>query len=151
MRTSILPLVVLFILSGSVFGQIDWRKFDPSNSGSPNDIPGSFDDIKGLSKVCVIADKESRKAILKELKKQPAFIIVDKLADAEFVLVYSTISPEWNTQFDRGMTETGRLVAYVRRNGKRVVAWSEKTTDRAFYGNTAHDLIDKFLKRAKKL
>jgi hypothetical protein len=116
-----------------------------------NDLPtvGSFDDIKDLSKVYVAADNESRKAILKELNKQPAFSLVDKPEEAQFFLEYKTISRQQFSVFTGGTTETGQLDAYVRHDGKKIVAWSESMTAGGFKGDTAHRLIGKFLKRVK--
>jgi hypothetical protein len=115
MRIPIFLFCVLVAFSGRALGQ--------------NDLPtiGTFDDIKGLSKVYIVADNESRKAILKELKKQPAFMLADKPDDAEFFLQYKTISRQQFSVFTGGTTETGQLDAYVRRDGKKVVAWSEST------------------------
>ena len=135
MRISIVFFVVLLAFSGRTLGQ--------------NDLPtiGSFDDIKGLSKVYVVADNESRKPILKVLKKQPAFTLVDKPEDAEFFLEYKTISRQQFAMM--GTTETGQLDAYVRRDGKKVVAWSESTTGGGLKRDTANHLIKKFMKRVK--
>ena len=135
MRISIVFFVVLLAFSGRTLGQ--------------NDLPtiGSFDDIKGLSKVYVVADNESRKPILKELKKQAAFTLVDKPEDAEFFLEYKTTSRQQFAMM--GTTETGQLDAYVLRDGKKVVAWSESTTGGGFKGDTANHLIKKFMKRVK--
>jgi len=136
MKTATFLLIGLLVFVGRTLGQ--------------NDLPtiGTFDDIKGLSKGYVVADNESLKAMLKELKKQPAFTLVDKPDDAEFFLEYKTISRQ-QLGLTGGTTETGQLDAYVRRDGKKVVAWSQSTTGGGFKGDTAHRLIEKFLKRAK--
>lgn len=77
-------------------------------------------------------------------------MLVDKPDAAEFFLEYKTISRQQFSVFTGGTTETGQLDAYARRDGKKVVAWSESTTGGGFKGDTAHRLIEKFLKRVKK-
>ena len=119
-----------------------------------NDLPtiGSFDDIKGLSKTYVVADNESRKAILKELKKIPTITLVNTPDDAEFFLEYKTISRNEGAQIGifKITSETGQLDVYLHRDGKKVVAWSESTTGGGFKGDTARRLIEKFVKLIKK-
>lgn len=118
---------------------------------SQTDLPitGSIDDIKNRSKVYLIADNESRKAILKQLEKQKVFAIVNKPDDAEFFIEYKTISRQQLSMFG-GTTETGQMDVYIFRDNKKVIAWSESTTGGGFKGDTANRLIKKFLNATKK-
>lgn len=109
---------------------------------------GSIDDIKGLSKVYLIANAEARKAILKQFEKQKDFSVVDNPGAAEFFIEYKTISRQ---PFDiAGTTETGQLDVFVYRDKQKVIAWSESTTGGGFKGDTANRLIKKFFKVYRK-
>ena len=103
---------------------------------------------KALSKIYLVADNESRKAILKQFTKQKVFVIVDKPDDAEFFIEYKTISRQSFAMM--GTTETGQMDVFIYRDKKKVIAWSESTTGGGFKGDTANHLIKKFFKVAKK-
>lgn len=136
MKIYILTLIVMLAFSTISFGQTDLP------------IIGSISDIKGLSKVYIVADNESRKAILKQFEKQKVLSIVEKPDDAEFFIEYKTLSRQPFTT--GGTTETGQVDVFIYREKKKVIAWSESTTGGGFKGDTANRLIKKFLKILQK-
>ncbi len=127
----LLPIII-FLLSFSVFSQ--------------SDLPekGSLSDIHNKTKFYLVADNESRKAILKQIEKQKVFTVVDKSDDAEFFIEYKTISRQ--PIAIAGTTETGQMEVYIYRDKKKIIAWLESTTGGGFKGDTANRLIKKFLK-----
>ena len=136
MKIYILTLIVVLAFSAISFGQTELP------------IIGSISDIDGLSKVYLVADNESRKAIIKQFQKQKVLYLVEKPDDAQFFIEYKTISRQ---PFDiGGTTETGQMDVFIYREKKKVIAWSESTTGGGFKGDTANRLIKKFLKALNK-
>ncbi len=135
MKIYILTLTVILVFSAIGFGQTDLP------------ITGSIADIKDLSKIYVVADNESRKAILKQVKKQKIFVIVDNPDDAELFIEYKTISRRTVAMMT---TETGQMDVFIYRDKRKVIAWSDSSTGGGFNGDTANGLIKKFLKVTKK-
>ena len=131
-----MTLAVILVFSAIGFGQTDLP------------ITGSLPDIKDLSKLYLVADNKSRKAILKQFEKQKVFVIVDKPDDAELFIEYKTISRQPFAMM--GTTETGQMDVFIYRDKRKVMAWSESTTGGGFKGDTANRLIKKFLKVTKK-
>lgn len=93
-------------------------------------------------------DNESRKAVLKQIGKQKSWKIVEKPEDAEFFIEYKTISRQPLSPLG-GTTETGQMDIYIYRDKKKIIAWTESTTGGGFKGDTANNLIKKFLKDFK--
>lgn len=138
-RICLIVIVAIVALSGKIYAQSDLP------------VIGSLEDIKGLSKVYVIADTDSRKAIVKEIESSKGLSIVGDPADAEFFLEYKSISKDTRqTGIFRVTSEKGQLEAFVNRGGKKIVAFSESTTGSANKGDTAHRLTETFLKLQKK-
>mgnify|MGYP001771077515 FL=1 len=136
MKIYILTLIVVLAFAAISFGQTELP------------IIGSISDIDGLSKVYLVADNESRKAIIKQFQKQKVLYLVEKPDDAQFFIEYKTISRQ---PFGiGGTTETGQMDVFIYREKKKVIAWSESTTGGGFKGDTANRLIKKFLKALNK-
>src|SRR5436305_1881564 len=106
MKIYIFTLAVILVFSAIGLGQTDLP------------IIGSIDDIKDLSKVYLVADNESRKAILKQFEKQKDFVVVDKPDDAEFFIEYKTLSRQPIAIM--GTTETGQMDVFIYRDKKKV-------------------------------
>lgn len=130
----LLPLILL-VLSTFAFAQSDLPEI------------GKLDDLKGKTKVYVIADGDARKAMVKKLT-EAKFTIADKAEDAEFFAEYRTLSRQ--PIAIAGTTETGQLDVFIYRDKKKVIAWSASSTGGGFGGDTAKGLIGKFLKAQKK-
>ena len=133
----LLPLFLL-VLSSFAFGQ--------------SDLPdiGKLDDIKGRTKVYVIADGDSRKAMLKKLG-EAKLTIADKSDDAEFFMEYRTLSRQPFGILPGATTETGQIDVFIYREKKKVVVWSDSKTGGGFKGDTANQIIARFIKAFKKV
>lgn len=109
------------------------------------DLPdrGELADLKGMSKVYVVANAEHFKMVKKELAK--SFTLVNKADEADFFLEYKILSTSQNTSL-RIDSETCQLDAYLFRDKRKVVAWSESTFDGAF--STATQSLTKKFKKA---
>jgi hypothetical protein len=90
---------------------------------------GSVRDLKGKTKVCVIASPEQLKLVEKDLAEH--FVLVEKEADAEFVLEYHVLSQSKNDPH-KLHSELDRLDAFFYRDEKKVTAWSESRHNGAF-------------------
>lgn len=108
---------------------------------------GSINDLKGMTKVYVIADADSYKPIVKQLK---SLSVVSKPTDAEFFLEYKPLSE--TTVGPTGMhLATGEMSAYVvGRDGHKILAWSDSLTGGAFRGDTGSKLAKRFIKALDK-
>jgi hypothetical protein len=124
----LLPLIFLVFVS-SAFAQ--------------SDLPdiGSLADIKGKTKLYIIADAESRKPIIKRIDKQKGLAIVNKPDEAEFFLEYKTLSRERITSLEIPF-DTGQLDAFCYHDKKKVIAWSQSKIG----GYPPDALIKRFLK-----
>lgn len=109
---------------------------------------GSLADIKGLSKVYVIADADSLKRIEKQIGK--VFKSVNSPDDAEFFIDYKTLERERVTSLQIP-SETGQMDVYINRNSKKVIAWSMVEYGGGFRGDTPGALAKKFVKAWKAL
>lgn len=69
----LLPIFI-FLLAFSVFAQSDLP------------VSGKLSDIRDKTKFYLVADNESRKAVLKQLEKQKVFTIIEKSDDVSFLL-----------------------------------------------------------------
>jgi hypothetical protein len=82
--------------------------------------------LVGLRTCFVISDTvENRALLIKEMNKQyPQVRVVDWAADAEFFLESRVYDDGYPDPF-----KTTELVAYVKRNGQKVVVWTEWESD----------------------
>lgn len=104
---------------------------------------GDIADLKGKTRVYIVADGDAYTAINKAVAKR--LTVVSKSADAEFFLEYKTISRTTNPI--AGFTlENGQLDAYVLQDKSRLVAWSDHLTGGGFKGDTAKQLAQRFIK-----
>lgn len=109
------------------------------------DLPdrGEIADLKGMSKVYVVANAEHFKMVKKELAK--SFTLVNKADEADFFLEYKILSTKYDQQL-KLESETCQLDAYLFRDKRKVVAWSESTFDGVF--STATQSLTKKFKKA---
>lgn len=108
---------------------------------------GLISDLKGKTRVYVIAEGDAYKVINKAIAK--SLTVVNSEDAAEFFLEYKTVSR--STVGPTGMSlENGQLDAWLWREKKKVIAWSDSTTGGGFKGDTANKLIKRFLKDFKK-
>lgn len=114
-----------------------------------SDLPetGKLEDVKGKTKVYVIADGDARKAMVKKLS-DAKMTIADKADEAEFFAEYRTLSRQ--PIAIAGTTETGQLDIFIYRDKKKVIAWSASSTGGGFGGDTAKGLMSKFIKAVSK-
>lgn len=138
----LIPLL-FFFFTFSVFGQADLPEM------------GKLSDLNNDTKLYLIADNESRKAVLKQFKKQNVFTVVDKSEDAEFFIEYKTLSrPTGGLVFGGsgivGTSEIGQMDVFIYREKKKVIAWSGSTRGMVVNGDTANRLIKQFLKAVEK-
>ncbi len=107
---------------------------------------GSMTDLKGMSRVYVIADAANYKPVIKQLK---ALTVVTRPDDAQFFLEYKTLSQ--STVGVTGMhLATGEMNAYVTIDGHKILAWSDSLVGGAFKGDTASKLAKRFIKEWKR-
>lgn len=124
-------LILLFAVSA--YGQLPDR--------------GSLSDIKGLSRVYVIADADSLKRIERHTGK--VFKSVNGPDDAEFFIEYKTLDRERVTSLGIPF-ETGQMDVYINRQEKKVVAWSLVEKGGGFSGDTPGALAKKLVKAWKE-
>lgn len=84
-------------------------------------------ELIGLRNCFISSDTVQNRALLiKELKKQyPQVQVVDWAADADFFLETRELDDGHIEPFDETDYKTTELVAYVKRNGQKVVVWTE--------------------------
>ncbi len=116
---------------------------------------GKIADLKGKSKVYVIATAEHRKLILRELGKRQQIVNVDRAEDAEFFVEYKTLSREEPIGIVRGTGvsmpyENGQLDVFFLRDNKKVIAWSEARNVGWYKGLPSNVLTKEFLKELSK-
>lgn len=118
---------------------------------SQTDLPeyGKMPEIQNKTKFYLIADGESKKAVLKKVKAP--LTIVDRSEDAEFFLEYKTLSRQPFGILPGATTETGQMDAYYLRDKKKIIVWSESGTGGGFKGDSANKLFSKFLKAFTKI
>jgi hypothetical protein len=105
---------------------------------------GSLADIKGKSKVYIIADGENTKQILKAMKGQSAVVRVDRPEDAEFFLEYKEIADRRSETSLQLMVVTGQLDVYTYRDKRKVIAWTDSKVSGMHWPSLT--LTKKFLK-----
>lgn len=108
---------------------------------------GSLADIKGLSKVYIIADPDSLKRIEKHTAK--IFKSVNSPDDAEFFIEYKTLERERVTSLQIP-TETGQMDVYINRKDKKVIAWSMVEYGGGWSGDTPGALVKQLVKAFTK-
>lgn len=109
---------------------------------------GDITDLRGKTKVYVVADSIHRKGIEAVLSK--SFSLVNKPADAEIILEYKILSSEPIGTL--GMTiEDGQLDAYYYKNGRKTVAWSDGVGASGIHWNAGEKLAKRFIKEFKKM
>jgi hypothetical protein len=108
---TLIPLIIV-LLSAAAYAQ--------------SDLPdvGSIADLKGKTKVYIVADAQNTKWILKGLKDHPELVRVDHPDDAEFFLEYKETQQRQQVNSLFTMV-TGQLDVYFYRDKRRVVAWSD--------------------------
>lgn len=126
-------LLLLVLFASVTFGQLPDK--------------GSISDLKGKTKVYVVATTNNARYIEKELKK--TFQIVQKAADAEFFLEYKILSIMKSGSLGLD-DETGQLDAYFYQDKTKVVAWSESASS-GFRNEPNVTLPRKFVKAWKSL
>jgi hypothetical protein len=132
----LLPIFLL-LFAGCVFAQSDLPEI------------GKIEDVKGKSKVYLIADGESKKAMVKKLDASP-FVVVGKSDEAEIFIEYKTISRQPFGILPGATTETGQLDVFLFRDKKKIIGWSGSQTGGGFGGDTASKLLSKFVKELSK-
>lgn len=112
-----------------------------------NDLPtiSTLAEIHGKTKYYVIADTDDREKIVQVLKKRSDLTAVGSPDDAEFFIEYHQAQPNASMNFVKGQMDV-----FVRRDQKKVIAWSEATTGRVFKSVVAGELADKFVRTLKK-
>jgi hypothetical protein len=129
---TILPLLIL-ILSLTGMAQTD--------------LPdkGALTDIKGKNKAYLVSDTQNAKVITKEIsKKKNALVLVNKAADADFVVEYRTTATEpTKSSLDISIV-TGQMDVYTLQDGKKTIVWTDSSTKSMSYPSVA--LINRFIK-----
>lgn len=91
-----------------------------------SDLPdvGKLADLKGMTKVYIVADAANLKQVLKAFKNQKNLVRVDKTDDAEFFIEYKELRQDQVTSLQ--MTQvSGEMSVYFYRGKRKVIAWSE--------------------------
>ncbi len=104
---------------------------------------GDISEIKGKTKYYLVADAFASKQINKELKKAKNLTSVNTEDAAEFFFEYKTIGNE--DRVGGFYSSTGQLDVYYRRDGKKVIVWSDSDTGT----NPMRSLTKKVLKLLK--
>lgn len=114
-----------------------------------SDLPtmSTIAEIRGKTKYYVIADVDDREKIIKILKKRPELEAVGSPDAAEFFIEYR--QGEANDVAFAHFAK-GQMDVFLKRDGKKVVAWSETATGGAFKSAVAGELAGKFAKALKK-
>ena len=92
---------------------------------------GDISDLKNLQRVYLTADStDARQMILKELKKHPSLVVVNRPEEAEFFIEYKVLRSERvKVGIFTGTAEaTAEMTAYTLKDSRRRIAWS-KTED----------------------
>ena len=130
-----LALLIIAIVAPTAFAQSDL----PTMS--------TIAEIRGKTKYYVIADADDREKIIKVLKKRPELETVGSPDDAEFFVEYR--QGEANDIAFAHFAK-GQMDVFVKRDGKKIVAWSETATGGAFKSAVAGELAGKLIKALKK-
>lgn len=93
------------------------------------DLPdkGSLAEIKGKTKFYLITDdSNSEKHILKQVVKHKSLTVVMRADDAEFFIEYRTLKrAETGRGIAEMLSEQGQMDIFYRRNGRKVIVWSD--------------------------
>ena len=109
-------------------------------------VIGDLGDIKGMTRIYIVADAEPRKHLGIELtKKGSPFEIVADPERAQVFVEYRVMDRRTVTSLDM-LLEQGQLDVYIYREGRKVLAWSETKSA----GYPARALVKEFLKDARK-
>ena len=130
-----LALLIVALLAPVAFGQTDL----PTMS--------TIAEIRGKTKYYVIAGADDREKIIKVLKKRPELEAVGSPDDAEFFVEYH--QGQANSVAYMHFAK-GQMDVFVKRDGKKIVAWSETATGGAFKSAIAGELAGKLVKALKK-
>lgn len=113
---------------------------------------GKIDDIRGKSKVYIVADNIPRTFILEEVKKSKLLINVDDPELAEFVMRYKMThrrEPGYPIPLS---TEAGQMDVVLTQNGKTIIAWRGDADSPLVRGkHPSKELIRRFLKELAKV
>lgn len=110
-------LILLLFLATAAFSQ---------------DLPdkGDISEVKGKTKIYVVADDaDATKHITKQIQKKKGLTVVNSADDAEIFFDYRTIERADQAAGIAGMFgEKGQLDIYYRKDGKKVIVWSDTDT-----------------------
>ena len=112
---------------------------------------GATGGVANLHKLYLNADStDSRKLILKELKKYPDLTVIDSPDNAEYFIDYKLLRQQTGQTSLNVTIYTSEMTAYLLREKRKIVAWSRTETSDVRGRPNETNLIRHFLDALKK-